>query len=600
MQQGAMATGAATQADTNNQAGLARIQEQQQAQALLAQQSQGMVQNQLGFEQLGMDSLNTANQLHLDRHLGQQAQDLAEQKFHTERSQGWANVGIGAVGGLLGGLSKISDERAKDNIRPMSASQVVGEIDPIGFEYKTGYGPSGQRLGVGAGQLEQTELGPSLVRTGDDGLKRVDVGGAAMASLAGVSDLSRRLDAMESNAGGGAGGGGMGGGYELSDERTKNMSGGDKLAAGAGVAKEGLDGAQRELDMARSRVAGVKAAGTPRRTGPPPPRGQDPMAPAPITAGLDVSPRMQRLSKLDSMLADYESQFAAQDARQAEDVRARSAMGSASPFAGDPGQLMLRPPPDRGVPSSDPFADDQGVRYSGLGDPSDLPMRDASNGYELSDERSKKGVYDAGYKAGLSFVADKPKESMFDTFDGPSKDEWGKDDGVFLRRSSSERDPDARAHMEHQEAEASMTPEQYKFWSRVQRTGTVDETGRRTWDPVSANEIERQSSKIERRYGRGSATSRAGRADAASQANLRGRREQEEIDGQIVEMTKVQADQDSLEFAAKYRGMSMENLAREQAAFEAANKAFKEEQRVKEYLRDSRAEQAYRDYGRKI
>lgn len=91
-----------------------------------------------------------------------------------------------------------SDERAKGSVkRNPELMDFVDKLHPYSYEYKEpevdGYG---KRLGVMAQDIERSKLGQSMVQDTPHG-KMVDTKQASLASLAVISDLNKRLEALE-------------------------------------------------------------------------------------------------------------------------------------------------------------------------------------------------------------------------------------------------------------------------------------------------------------------------------------------------------------------------------------------------------------------
>src|SRR5688572_32133334 len=96
---------------------------------------------------------------------------------------------MGMVGGALGAIG--SDVRGKDNVQAsgLTATEVVGGLRPITYEYKPGFGEPGQRVGIPAQDLERTPAGASIVMNTPHG-KMLDAGQlAALAVAKGAEDV---------------------------------------------------------------------------------------------------------------------------------------------------------------------------------------------------------------------------------------------------------------------------------------------------------------------------------------------------------------------------------------------------------------------------
>ena len=245
----ALAANAGAQQATNAQAAIQRAQEQQAAIAGLGQMGGQMVGQELAFNQLGQQGQIAGGQQAIDWNLGDRAADLARDQFKFQKGNAIANTVIGGIGAVAGAAGMMSDERAKYGIQPtaQSASDAVGEVDPISYRYKPGLGPYGQQFGVSAQQLEGTSLGPQLVREGPDGFKRVDIGGMASASLAATAEQEqrlRRLEASLSAQGQAGGGGGMGLEAEAAAQRRADTVEAQRRMESARLAGEMQRGAQ--------------------------------------------------------------------------------------------------------------------------------------------------------------------------------------------------------------------------------------------------------------------------------------------------------------------------------------------------------------------
>lgn len=108
-----------------------------------------------------------------------------------------------ALGELLSaGASSLSDEREKTEIRP--AKKALGELlSGVGsheYEYKDPDKPlrgRGRFVSPMAQEIEETEIGRSMVKTGPDGTKIVDYGKGLGAMLSGLGWLHERMGKLE-------------------------------------------------------------------------------------------------------------------------------------------------------------------------------------------------------------------------------------------------------------------------------------------------------------------------------------------------------------------------------------------------------------------
>jgi hypothetical protein len=107
------------------------------------------------------------------------------------------------TGSLLTAFGALSDERAKKNITPVSLADALGrEVHGVEFQYKPGQADGGKHAGVLAQDVERAL--PGAVKEGPDGMKRVDTGHAALATMGAVSELARRLRVVEGKKGDGS------------------------------------------------------------------------------------------------------------------------------------------------------------------------------------------------------------------------------------------------------------------------------------------------------------------------------------------------------------------------------------------------------------
>ena len=208
--------------------GIARLQEQMANEQALAQaaagmrgQDQGDVQTWLGQRQqdLGRMGLEygrdeAAWQREMDIKRAQLQGDMhqygADRGYQQQMAAIEANkkgvwdYAMPVVGAGLGAAAMYygakSDERVKTSVMPgqSDAEALMDSLSAKSFRYRDpGPGEQGQRLGIMAQDLEKTDAGRSLVSKDAAGVRRVDVPGAAMASLAAVADVHERLRRLE-------------------------------------------------------------------------------------------------------------------------------------------------------------------------------------------------------------------------------------------------------------------------------------------------------------------------------------------------------------------------------------------------------------------
>lgn len=216
---------AAQQASLQQQAGLAN--QQSALQAALANQQAGLSQQALNVQAqldaqrlqqayagLGLGGLGqaagfqqgmTGQQMDFllgNRGIEAQIQAARWQKQAADNAASAEKMGafIGAGGALLGAVA-LSDERSKTNIKPNDATQeFLSALTDNQYKYKD---PSkngaakGKQFGPMAQDLAKTKMGRTAVVEMEDGMMGVDPGRAVLLALAGLSNLNKRLDALE-------------------------------------------------------------------------------------------------------------------------------------------------------------------------------------------------------------------------------------------------------------------------------------------------------------------------------------------------------------------------------------------------------------------
>ena len=138
----------------------------------------------------------------------QQNQDAADRAFQGSLIAG----GVGMLNQNPQNTGVLSDVRAKENIRPVSAANLVSRVDALqsnmgpptdmrnagsySYDYKSpAMGPDNQ-VGPMAQELEHTAAA-GAVSTGPDGMKSVDPGRLTMTNTAAIGEQQRRIDALE-------------------------------------------------------------------------------------------------------------------------------------------------------------------------------------------------------------------------------------------------------------------------------------------------------------------------------------------------------------------------------------------------------------------
>lgn len=155
------------------------------------QQYQMAVQQIMGNQQLaqmfiGLDEAN--KQRMLDSW-------IAQQGIATDRRGQNMNIfggGMQAGGAILGGLVTMSDKRAKKAVKKTDAPD-FSKAGSYEYEYKNPKA-DGAAPGRHSGPMAQ-ELPKSMLKRGDDGLLRVDIGRLALSLASAMGDVQRRLGA---------------------------------------------------------------------------------------------------------------------------------------------------------------------------------------------------------------------------------------------------------------------------------------------------------------------------------------------------------------------------------------------------------------------
>lgn len=238
---GALGAQTGAMAATNQQAAMLRAQEMELGRAGLAGLGGQMAGQQFGYEQLAQESLLNMRGQDLNYNLGRQSNNIQKESNDRQFWGGMAQAGIGALGSALGAMGGVaSDERIKNGIVPTSAADQAAELAPIAYNYDPGLGqPQGRQVGLGAGQVAQSSLGPTLVQQGPDGVMRLDGERAGIVGLAAAGETQRRLDALEQRLMAQQDGGGGGGYYGTAEEGDARDAQGRRMAD--------------EIAMARSR-----------------------------------------------------------------------------------------------------------------------------------------------------------------------------------------------------------------------------------------------------------------------------------------------------------------------------------------------------------
>lgn len=222
----ALGANSGQQAGLAQQAAVMRAQEQLAAQQAYAGMANQMAGQGLAYDQLGLQNALGQDQNSLGWYSAKRGLDMQASQNRFNRNMqigGMVLGGVSALGQLAGGAA-MSDVRAKEDLRPISALDAAAEVQPLAYRYKPGMGqPEGQQIGVSAQQLAGTSLGSTLVGQDQNGMLNVDGGRAGIAALAASGENARRLRMLEQQlAGQTSDGGSMAQRYGTREEGMAN------------------------------------------------------------------------------------------------------------------------------------------------------------------------------------------------------------------------------------------------------------------------------------------------------------------------------------------------------------------------------------------
>jgi hypothetical protein len=195
---------ATSQAGLEQQAGLANqgaeLQNRAQMDAAMAQ-----------YLSMGMSREEAQARAMMELEQMRAQQSLGVQQINAQTASGNANAenqgkilpgqliggGLSAIGSVAA-LGVASDRRAKRDIKPADTKGFLDALRSYSYHYRDeGKHGEGERLGIMAQDLEKTATGKHLVKPDAEGVKRVDVGGLALALAGAASDMHRRLSKIE-------------------------------------------------------------------------------------------------------------------------------------------------------------------------------------------------------------------------------------------------------------------------------------------------------------------------------------------------------------------------------------------------------------------
>jgi len=180
------------------QAANQRAGEQAGARGLLAHTVTGIRGGDLGA--YGVDQASRdANLAAMIKEQQLQAQGASDIASANAQAAGLTNQKRASIlqGGSSLGMGLLSDKRSKDGVRDKSMADALGkEVHGVTFEYKPGLGDDKTHFGVIAQEL--AKVIPGVVDRGaPDGLLKVQTGPLTTANTALISELARRIKALE-------------------------------------------------------------------------------------------------------------------------------------------------------------------------------------------------------------------------------------------------------------------------------------------------------------------------------------------------------------------------------------------------------------------
>lgn len=202
-------------AQTNQQAGILRAQEQLDAGNLAMQAGQGLraqdidsygrnQAGQLGYRSSINDQATAELQAKTSLFTGTQQNSLnnktARSMANQQQTTDLVGSSLNAAGAIGGAFAGKSDKRLKKNVHDGNelARAFMDSLEAKGFEYK---GDNTPQLGIMAQDMERTREGRSAVRDMPDG-KEISTPDATSRLLAAVANLNKRTKELEGKKGG--------------------------------------------------------------------------------------------------------------------------------------------------------------------------------------------------------------------------------------------------------------------------------------------------------------------------------------------------------------------------------------------------------------
>lgn len=195
--------------DMANQQALALAASQRGASnPMLAFRQAQMANQQMGLEGaqqaaiMGQQEKMQANQMLLAQAAAQRGVALNSATANQQADSTKRGQELSMISGLGQGAMLLSDETEKKNIQPKTYAMDEIEnflkvLKPSTYEYKDKEDGGGEKMGVMAQDLEKSAIGKTMVDTGADGKKRVDVNKAIGAMMAAMADMSKKVKKLE-------------------------------------------------------------------------------------------------------------------------------------------------------------------------------------------------------------------------------------------------------------------------------------------------------------------------------------------------------------------------------------------------------------------
>ena len=160
----------------------------------------GRIMGQAGNQQLGLGQLGVSKDT-LALRKEEDAQSVQDRQY--DRAMAERDKVIGGITGAAGSGAQLlatSDERAKENIKPVSLMDMAKNIKPVSFKYKATQGDGGKHIGVIAQDLEKSPATENTVKevdTPDGKRKAIDTNELSTVNTGAISELARHIIKLE-------------------------------------------------------------------------------------------------------------------------------------------------------------------------------------------------------------------------------------------------------------------------------------------------------------------------------------------------------------------------------------------------------------------